>query len=236
MPEPGFPENRSAAPRIVVFDTAGPHVAVGWADGADTGGDVQDMARGQAETLMPTLEEMIAARGWAWSDVDAIGVGVGPGNFTGIRIAVSAARGLGVALGIPVFGISGFDSAAPSYPVPDNTIIALPAPRDHAYLRGFASGNALLDGNGMLIDPAALPGDLTLAPGGTVIGHRAEEIARHLGRRTGPAKLKPDPATLAALTAQLYHAATTFPPRPVPDYIKPADAAPARDLPPVLLS
>ena len=88
----------------------------------------------------------------------------------------------------------------------------------------------------MLIDPAALPGDLTLAPGGTVIGHRAGEIARHLGRRTGPATLKPDPATLAALTAQLYRGATAFPPRPVPDYIKPADAAPARDLPPVLLS
>ena len=39
---------------------------------------------------------------------EALAVGIGPGNFTGIRIAVSAARGLGLSLGIPVFGVSSF--------------------------------------------------------------------------------------------------------------------------------
>ena len=40
----------------------------------------------------------------------AIGVGVGPGNFTGIRIAVAAARGLALALDIPAIGVTGFEA------------------------------------------------------------------------------------------------------------------------------
>jgi tRNA threonylcarbamoyl adenosine modification protein YeaZ len=69
----------------------------------------EEMGRGQAERLMPLLEEMLAEAGVGWSDLDRIGVGVGPGNFTGIRISVSAARGLALGLDIPAVGVSGFD-------------------------------------------------------------------------------------------------------------------------------
>ncbi len=52
----------------------------------------EEMKRGQAERLFPMLEEVLREGGVVWGELDAIGVGVGPGNFTGIRIAVSAAR------------------------------------------------------------------------------------------------------------------------------------------------
>lgn len=67
------------------------------------------MAKGQAERLMPMLEEMLSEAGLAWGDLGLIGVGVGPGNFTGTRIAVAAARGLALGLGVPAVGVSGFD-------------------------------------------------------------------------------------------------------------------------------
>ena len=60
------------------------------------------MARGQAERLVPMLEEMLAEAGLGWRDLDALGVCTGPGNFTGIRISVSAARGLALALDVPI--------------------------------------------------------------------------------------------------------------------------------------
>ena len=60
------------------------------------------MAKGQAERLMGLLEEVLAAQKTTWQDLSAIAVGVGPGNFTGIRIGVSAARGL--ALGLAALG------------------------------------------------------------------------------------------------------------------------------------
>jgi tRNA threonylcarbamoyl adenosine modification protein YeaZ len=78
----------------------------------------EDMARGQAERLMPRLEEVLRAEGLGWSDLSAIGVGIGPGNFTGVRIAVSAARGLALALGIPAIGVSTLEALAEGGPRP----------------------------------------------------------------------------------------------------------------------
>ena len=84
--------------RLLAFDTSGPHCAAALLLGDALHLRVDDMARGQAEHLMPMLEEMLAEAHMRWRDLDAIGVGVGPGNFTGIRISVSAARGLALSM------------------------------------------------------------------------------------------------------------------------------------------
>jgi tRNA A37 threonylcarbamoyladenosine modification protein TsaB len=70
----------------------------------------EEMGRGQAERLIPLLEEVLAEGGVTWRDLARIGVGIGPGNFTGIRISVAAARGLALALEIPAIGVSTFDA------------------------------------------------------------------------------------------------------------------------------
>ncbi len=70
------------------------------------------MARGQAERLIPLLQQVLNDHGAVWNDLDAIGVGVGPGNFTGIRISVSAARGLALGLGKPAIGVSNLEAQA----------------------------------------------------------------------------------------------------------------------------
>ena len=96
------------------------------------------MAKGQAERLVPLLDEVLAGAGVVWADVTAIAVGVGPGNFTGIRIAVALARGLALGLGIPAVGVTGFEALAHSAKLP--VVVALEAPRGQAYVQEFTAG------------------------------------------------------------------------------------------------
>ena len=60
------------------------------------------MATGQAERLMPMIEEVLREAGVPVGGLDAIAVTEGPGTFTGIRVGVAAARGLALATGLPI--------------------------------------------------------------------------------------------------------------------------------------
>ncbi|MCV2882663.1 tRNA (adenosine(37)-N6)-threonylcarbamoyltransferase complex dimerization subunit type 1 TsaB [Actibacterium sp. XHP0104] len=116
---------------ILAFDTSAAHCAAALLCG-DTviATRYEEMARGQAERLMPLLEDLLAEAGKSWADLDAIGVGIGPGNFTGIRISVSAARGLALALNIPAVGVSLFDT---TMRLSNWAQTAVPAPRGQVY-------------------------------------------------------------------------------------------------------
>ena len=122
-------------PIILAFDTSAAHCAAALLLGDRVVTRVDEMAKGQAEHLMPMLEGVLAGEGLTWADLDAIGVGIGPGNFTGIRIAVSAARGLALGLGKPAIGVSGFDARAYGQPRPFTATI--PAPRGQSYRQIF---------------------------------------------------------------------------------------------------
>lgn len=120
------------APLILGFDTSAAFCAAALLRG-DTvlATRHEDMARGQAERLIPLLEELLAEAGTTWRALSALGVGIGPGNFTGIRIGVSAARGLALGLGVPAVGVSGCEARALLAP---GARVAIPAPRDQVYL------------------------------------------------------------------------------------------------------
>ena len=141
-------------PRLTLaFDTTAAHCAA-----ALLSGDtilmvrVDAMAKGQGEHLIGMLAEVLAAQGLGWPDLAVLGVGTGPGNFTGIRIAVAAARGLALGLSIPAIGVSGFDAAALGHRRP--VTVAIPAPREMAYVQDIDLGAphllALRDTGGML--------------------------------------------------------------------------------------
>ena len=121
------------APLILSFDTSAAHCAAALLSGdrilATRG---EEMGRGQAERLFPMLEDLLGEANVTWRDLTAIGVGVGPGNFTGIRIAVSAARGLALGLSIPAVGVSSFDALREGAEGP--VLAAVSAPRGAVYL------------------------------------------------------------------------------------------------------
>ena len=107
---------------------------------------------------MGLLEDVLAEAGLVWADVTALGVGTGPGNFTGIRISVSAARGLALGLGIPAIGVNGFEAVSHGLPLPCTA--HLPAPRDQRYTMDFTetgTNTPRLEAKGAPApDPAAL--------------------------------------------------------------------------------
>ena len=214
-------------PLILGFDTSAAHCAAALICGDRVLAEAhEDMKRGQAERLFPLLEDVLAEGGTAWHDLSAIGVGIGPGNFTGIRLSVSAARGLSLARGIPAVGISSLDALAHGTNGP--TLACLATPRDQVYLAGYYTQHPFT--------PALLPVDdipTTLSePGLTCIGSGAAAVADHLGTTIAPLSCPPAIA-IARIAAQRWQ---DTPERPAPLYLKPADAAPSRDKAPTILT
>jgi len=70
------------------------------------------MERGHAEALLPMIERVMGAAKLEFAGLDRIAVTVGPGSFTGLRVGISAARGLGLATGKPVVGITSLAALA----------------------------------------------------------------------------------------------------------------------------
>lgn len=64
------------------------------------------------ETLLPHVARVLELSGVTLAELDAIAVGIGPGSFTGVRIGVATAKGLALALGKPIVGISSLRTLA----------------------------------------------------------------------------------------------------------------------------
>ena len=101
------------------------------------------MKRGHAEALMPLIARVMTSSGIAFAALDRIAVTTGPGSFTGLRVGLSAARGIALAANKPVVGVTTLTAyAAPivsqngEHPV----ISAIDARHDHVYFQ-VVSGN-----------------------------------------------------------------------------------------------
>lgn len=206
------------------FDTSGPYCGAALLSG-DTclAARHVEMQKGQAEQLMLVLAEVLEEADTSYNDLTRLAVGTGPGNFTGIRIAVSAARGLSLALGIPAVGVSLFEALSVGAKRP--ILGSLQATRDQIYVREIHD-NWASDPIQMALDDIRPPRD----PSCVCIGHRSHEIAAHLGLEAQPAAYAP-----ASAIARCAASKTTDGTRPAPLYLRPADAAPPRDPAPVIL-
>ena len=70
------------------------------------------MERGHGTAIMPMIQQAIYESNFSLSDFTGIAVTIGPGSFTGLRIAMAAAKGLAITHTIPLIGISCFEAVA----------------------------------------------------------------------------------------------------------------------------
>ena len=70
----------------------------------------------RAATVLEDVDALLRQAGAHTRELEAIAVGIGPGSFTGIRIGLATARGLALALGVPVAGVSTLDALAAGAP------------------------------------------------------------------------------------------------------------------------
>jgi len=92
------------------------------------------LSRNHSENMMPLVEHLLTNLELAPTDLKGLVVGRGPGSYTGIRIAVTAAKALAFALNIPVVGVSSLDGMARSGQLTDALVVPLfDARRRQAY-------------------------------------------------------------------------------------------------------
>ncbi|KIT17663.1 tRNA (adenosine(37)-N6)-threonylcarbamoyltransferase complex dimerization subunit type 1 TsaB [Jannaschia aquimarina] len=199
---------------VLGFDTSAGHCRAALVHKGEIVAEAhEEMARGQAERLLPLLADVLRKGGADWQEIDALGVGTGPGNFTGIRLGVAAARGLSLGLDIPAEGVSAIDALALER---GDVTVALPAPRGGLHLghRGhvvsLSAGDPWPEGWPTRV---AGPGAERLDGVDYVeAAPLAASIARIASARAGPGR-----------------------PRPAPIYLRAADAAKPADRPPMIL-
>ena len=178
-------------PIALAIDTAAPRQQLGLllADGrVDV--SVDEMATGQAEAIFARIAALLDRNGLDYADLERVVTTTGPGSFTGLRIGLSAARGIGLARGIPVVGVSSL--VALSLGVDGPSTVLLDARRDEAYFQIFA-GPALPTTEAALVP--MMIAQAAVVPGTTLITSpfiNIAALARH-GATLDPAGNPPEP-------------------------------------------
>jgi tRNA threonylcarbamoyladenosine biosynthesis protein TsaB len=193
--------------------------------------EAQGMKRGHAEALMPLIARVMSASEIAFTGLGRIAVTTGPGSFTGLRVGLSAARGLALAANIPVVGVTTLAAyAAPvvSLNAEHPVVTAIDARHDHVYLQ-------VVSGNGSaLVRPRVAPMEEALnswrfgAP--YLAGNAAHLVAeRWPSHAAAPVKVDMQPAPDISWVGWLGAAVSpnTAPARPF--YLRAPDAKPPKE-------
>ena len=190
----------------------------------------QSMKRGHAEALMPLIGRVMKESGLPFAALDRVAVTTGPGSFTGLRVGLSAARGIGLAAGKPVVGLTTLSAyAAPivsengEHPV----IAAIDARHDQVYFQ-------VVNGNGSsLIRPKVAPISEALAASRFgalhLVGNAAKILADHWpSDAPAPIQVDAQPAPDITWVAWLGAAVEPGTAPPKPYYLRAPDAKPSQ--------
>ncbi|MGT2502871.1 tRNA (adenosine(37)-N6)-threonylcarbamoyltransferase complex dimerization subunit type 1 TsaB [Bradyrhizobium guangxiense] len=193
----------------------------------------QLMKRGHAEALMPMIARVMRSADLAFTALDRIAVTVGPGSFTGLRVGISAARGLALAAEKPAVGLttlSAYAAAIVGQSKLAPVISAIDARHDHVYFQIVAGdGSQLVRPRVASIDEAIAASQFG-AP--HLVGNAANILAERWPKDSEPpvaveAQPAPDIGWVAWLGAAADHEMN--PARPF--YLKAPDAKPAAPSP-----
>jgi tRNA threonylcarbamoyl adenosine modification protein YeaZ len=217
--------------RVLAIDTALAACAAAVIDtnrAAIIASETQAMARGHAEAVMPLIARVMDAAQIEFSHLDRIAVTTGPGSFTGLRVGLSAARGIALAAGKPAVGLSTLAGFAAPHVAEDDkaaVVAVVDARHDHVYLQVFGPGGRTVVAPRIAPMREALRAAMT-APA-RIVGSAAELLAAAWPRKEPPPLLveqldSPDIGWVARLGAAA--ADGHGPPKPL--YLRAPDAQP----------
>jgi tRNA threonylcarbamoyladenosine biosynthesis protein TsaB len=189
------------------------------------------MKRGHAEALMPLIARVMKASGIAFAALDRIAVTTGPGSFTGLRVGLSAARGIALAAGKPAVGVTTLTAyAAPvvSESGEQPVISAIDARHDHVYFQVVSGNGSSLVWPQLVSIEEALGASRFGAP--WLVGNAAEILRqRWPAQALAPFKVDAQPAPDIAWVGWLGAAVSPDNAPAKPYYLRAPDAKPQKD-------
>jgi tRNA threonylcarbamoyl adenosine modification protein YeaZ len=221
--------DRSATMNVLAIDTSANLCAACIYDadeGIVRGRSVLDIGKGHAEHLMATIATALEAAGLGYPDLGRIAVAIGPGSFTGVRVGVSAARGLALALKIPAIGVSTLEALAVEARTafPDRAVAAvIDGRRGDLYLAGYdCEGEPLREPAAVSIETAR---EFAATNDAVLVGNGADMLAASVPENQFDIASRAATGDIAT-NARL--AALRKPPfdKPKPLYLRGADAKP----------
>jgi tRNA threonylcarbamoyladenosine biosynthesis protein TsaB len=218
---------------VLAFDTAMSQCAAALYD-PDSGvcaARTEDTLHGHAGRLVPLIDALVETCGKSYDCIGLIAVTTGPGSFTGLRVGLSCARGLALALGVPVRGFGTLETLAAqllvSHAESESILALVETRRDNLFWQSF-------DRCGRPLGPAqdSAPEDVPLEGCAALCG---DGVARFLAHRPEACGLYAPAACRAIDVGYLAERAAreeeaNAPPRPaIPLYIRPPDVKPRAD-------
>jgi tRNA threonylcarbamoyladenosine biosynthesis protein TsaB len=217
---------------ILAIDTAGSACSAAVAVG-DTilSAERLESRHGQAEALMPMVDAAMRKAGLSPAALDLVAATVGPGSFTGIRVGLAAARGIALATGAQLVGVSSFEAVAAGLGAPDCgdvplLLVALESRREDLYVQLFDSSCNPV-GQPASIMPAALGEAVKVAVGAApllIAGDAAQRAALALSKRADTFVAEdsaPDAVGVWRAGLRRWRSEAVDMPRPV--YLRPPD-------------
>lgn len=195
--------------RVLAFDcaTAACSAAV-WEDGKVRAHESLDLAQNATQALVPMIARVMAHAQCGFANIERLGVAVGPGHFTGLRASLAVARGLQLARGLPVVGVTTLEAVAAatekSARAGRRLIVALDSKRSEPYFQIFDADLTPLDSPVVMSinDFIAPLGREPLLLGGDAAPALAASLAHcgHVAEISKSAQ-RPDAAVIAEIAA-----------------------------------
>jgi len=185
-----------------------------------------DVSATHSERLLPAIDRLLADAGWGPGDLQGLAVAVGPGSFTGLRIGLSAVKGLALALGVPVAAVPTLDAMAAALPFATLPICpVLDARKGEVYcsLYRWEGGVVRREWDYAALAPEALAARLTEPV--ILLGDGAHLVPAPHACLAPPHRRVPSPAAVGVLGLARLGAGESVPAAALtPIYLRPSEA------------
>ncbi|HTQ42022.1 MAG TPA: tRNA (adenosine(37)-N6)-threonylcarbamoyltransferase complex dimerization subunit type 1 TsaB [Polyangiaceae bacterium] len=143
--------------------------------------DSRRVSNAHGESLMPMVSALFDRVGWRPGDIARWGVGIGPGSFTGVRIAVATAKGIALATGAELVGVTSLDAIAQGLGGDGELVVStVSAGKGELYVQARRGGSVVLSPTHLPIARVAVEVGVAVAGSGSrsvvVVGEAAKAV------------------------------------------------------------